>query len=161
MLRVAVEREDAMRSRPVTHAVVRAAAVTLALSAVGCSHLHWPWHHSPPPPPVPVHELDVGGAAADAFPQYWKRNTLLLDLSAASGSGSLTLKPAAGNTWPMRLAFRVTPGAIGMLEVHAAQRISLPVTPGSAKPIDLELAPGIYTSATAQMTVSWGPGSAP
>src|SRR5580658_4245241 len=88
MLRVAVEREDAMRSRPVTHAVVRAAAVTLALSAAGCSHLHWPWQHSPPPPPVPVHELDVSGAAADAFPQYRKRNTLLLDLSAASGSGS-------------------------------------------------------------------------
>jgi hypothetical protein len=51
----------------------------------------------------------------------------------------------------------VTPGAIGLLDVHGAQRVSLPITPGSSKPIDLELSPGVYTEVTPAMTVSWGP----
>jgi hypothetical protein len=101
-----------------------------------------------------VHELDIGGAT---FPQYWKRNTLLVDLSAASGSGSITLKPAEGGSWPVRVAFRVTPGSIGVLDVRAAQRVSLPIAPGSGKPIDLELSPGVYTTTTPEMSVSWGP----
>jgi len=136
----------------------RAALCALALSVGGCGHLHWPWHHQPAPAPVPVHELDISGAASPtAFPQYWQRNTLLVDLSAASGAGSITLKPIAGTTWPVRLAFRVTPGAIAALEVRAAERTVLPITPGSSKPVDLELAPDIYTPSTPQMTVSWGP----
>ena len=56
--------------------------------------------------------------ATTATTQYWKRNTLLLDLSSASGSGQLTLKPIEGSTWPVRLAFRVTPGAFAVLEVR-------------------------------------------
>jgi len=135
-----------------------AAVCALALIVGGCGHLHWPWHHKPAPAPVPVHELDISGAASpDTFPQYWQRNTLLVDLSAARGSGSITLKPVAGMTWPVRLAFRVTPGAIAALEVRGAERTVLPITPGAGKPIDLELAPDIYTPSTAQMTVSWGP----
>ena len=57
----------------------------------------------------------------------------------------------------MRVALRVTPGAIGLLDVRGAQRISLPITPGSSKPIDLELSPGVYTEGTPAMSVSWGP----
>ena len=140
---------------------VRAAAALVALLAAACGHLpsaHWPWHHPPPPPPAPVHELDISGApAADAFPQRWKRNTLLVDLSSASGSGSITLRPAAGSDWPVRLAFRVMPGAIGVLEVRAEQRMSVAVAAGSGKPVDLELSPEVYTPQTAQMTVAWGP----
>ena len=72
-------------------------AVTRALAlppwrwccSVGCTHLHWPWHHPPPPPPAPVHELDMSGAGDAGFPQYWKRNTLLVDLRGASGSGTV------------------------------------------------------------------------
>jgi hypothetical protein len=104
-----------------------------------------------------VHELDVSGAAGAAYPQYWMRNTLLLDLSAASGSGSITLRPASAYGWPVRLAFRVTPGAIGVLEVRAAQRTSLPIASAGGRPVDLELAPGVYTPQTEQMTVSWAP----
>ena len=135
----------------------RGAALALALCVAGCAH----WHHRPPPPPAPVHELAIEGAGAEAFPQYWKRNTLLIDLAAARGSGTLTLKPATAAGWPARLAFRVTPGAIGELEVHAAQRLILPISSAGAKPVDLELAAAVYTSATAQITVSWGPGNAP
>jgi hypothetical protein len=95
------------------------------------------------------------------LPQYWKRNTLVLDLTAASGSGSITLKPAEGTAWPVRLAFRVTPGTIGVLEVQADQRLYLPITPAAGKPIDLELTPRMYTSGTKQMSVTWGPISSP
>jgi hypothetical protein len=138
----------------------RAAVAALALLAAACGHLpalHWPWHRPSPAAPAPVHELDIGGAAADAFPQYWKRNTLLVDLSAASGTGSITLRPATAAGWPLRLAFRITPGAIGALEVRAAQRTRVPVAAEGGRPIDLELAPGVYTPDSAQITVSWGP----
>ena len=145
-----------LRSR--RNATLRALVCVLALAAAGCSHLHWPWHQPPPPPPVPVHELDISSAGATAtYPQYWKRNTLVVDLSAAGGSGSITLRPVQGPTWPVRLALRVTPGAVGVLDVRAAQRLQLPVTPGGGKPIDLELDPGAYTPATQQITVSWEP----
>jgi hypothetical protein len=145
-----------MQSRSRGYAV-RGTALALALVlTAGCSHLHWPWHHAPPAAPVPVHEVDLAGTGAEGFPQYWKRNTLLIDLSAASGSGTLTVKPVAGTTWPVRVAFRVRPGAITSLEVRGEQRVSLPISPAAGAPIDLELTPGVYTAKTAQLTVSWG-----
>ena len=55
---------------------------------------HWPWHRAPPLAAVPVHVLDVSGTATPA--QYWKRNTLLIDLSAVSGAGQLVFTPAGG-----------------------------------------------------------------
>lgn len=139
---------------------LRAAAMVWLAGAAACSHM--PWHHRPPPQPQPVHELDISGAnTAAAFPQYWRRNTLLVDLSAARGSGSIELRPAAGAAWPVRLAFRVTPGAIGALEVSAAQHTRLPINPSGSRPVDLELDPGIYTPQSEKMTVSWGPESEP
>src|SRR5207249_5621468 len=68
-----------------------------------------------------------------AYPQYWNRNTLVVDLAAASGSGSITLKPAAGSAWPVRLAFRVTPGSVGLLSVRGDQRLVIPITPAAGK----------------------------
>ena len=145
-----------MLLRPARYAAAWVAALALALLVGGCGR-HWPWHHSPPPPPTPVHELDITGPAADTYPQYWKRNTLLVDLSGASGSGSITLKPVEGSTWPVRIAFRVRPGAIGVLDVRGAERTLLPINDTGASPVDLELTPGMYTPTTPQMTVSWGP----
>jgi len=148
-----------MQPRHAPATAARTAALAGLLAASACSHApHWPWHHAPPPPPAPVHELDISGPAAPAgFAQYWKRNTLLVDLSAAHASGQIVLKPAAGAAWPVRLAFRVTPGAFGALEVQAAERVTLPINASGTAPVDLELAPGIYTAGTPQMTVSWGP----
>ncbi len=145
----------------------RAAAVLLALSVMpACSHLpamHWPRHHRPAAPAAPVHELDFTAAAGTpaSFPQYWKRNTLVVDLSSVSGSGAITLTPAAGAAWPARLALRITPGAIGLIEVRADQRLSLPITPAAGRPVELELAPRLYTSRTRQLSVPWGPSSEP
>ncbi len=142
--------------------VVRGTALALALVlSGGCSHLQWPWHRAPPPPPVPVHEVDLAGAGAEGFAQYWKRNTLLIDLSAASGSGTVTVQPVAGTTWPVRLALRVRPGAIGSLEVRGEERVSLPISAAAGTAVDLELPPGVYTPKTTQLTLSWGPAAAP
>jgi hypothetical protein len=156
-------KEHRMAGRTGLSRAARATALAWLAAAAACSHM--PWHHRPPPPPAPVHELDISaaGAAANtsAFPQYWKRNTLLVDLSAARGSGSIVLKPAAGTAWPVRIAFRVTPGAIGALEVRAAENTRLPINPSGSRPVDLELDPGIYTPQSEEMTVSWGPESAP
>jgi hypothetical protein len=138
--------------------MARAVVMVWLAGAAACSHM--PWHHRPPPAPAPVHELDISGGGANTaatFPQYWKRNTLLVDLSGARGSGSIVLKPASGAPWPVRMAFRVTPGAIGVLEVRAAQHTRLPISPSGSRPVDLELDPGIYTPQTEEMTVSWGP----
>ena len=146
--------------------VARIAAVAALLGMLaGCGHMpRWPWTKTPPAPPEAVHELDeaaADGAAAPAFAQYWKRNTLVIDLRSAGSTGNLTLKPREGTTWPVRIAFRVTPGAIGVLEVHADQRMILPVTPQGTRPVDLELAPGVYTPKTGQITVVWAPATTP
>ena len=153
--------------RPVVRtACVMLMSLAMTVTVAGCSHfsgVRWPWQHKPPPPPQEVHELVItadGGATA-AFPQYWKRNTLLVDLQAASGSGSIVLKRREGASWPVRLAFRVRPGGIGFLEVRAEQRLLIPVNSGGTKPVDLELVPGVYTPKTAQLTVRWEPATAP
>ena len=148
-----------MRARQVSAMTARAAALGALLAIGGCSHLRWPWHHAPPPAPVPVHEVDVTGSMGPA--QYWKRNTLLIDLSSASGTGSLVLTPTAGGGWPVRLAFRVRPGAFGALEVRGAERQVLPISATGTAPVDLELPPGIYTASTPRIAVSWGPAAKP
>ena len=141
---------------------LRALAIgLLAACAAGCSHLNWPWHHQPPPAPKPVQVLDVSGTGASAvLAQYWKRNTLVLDMSAASGSGSVTLRPPVDG-WPVRLALRVTPGSLGELDVRGAQRVVLPIVPAGSKPVDLELPPAVYTAKTTELTVAWGPSTSP
>jgi hypothetical protein len=136
-------------------------AAVATIAAAGCGHLspHWPWHRTAAPA-SPVHELDISsGGAAATYPQSWQRNTLVVDLSSVSGSGAITLKPAAGTTWPVRLALKITPGSVGELDVRGAQRVVVPVTPAGGKPVDLELAPGVYVSSTPELTVSWGPGA--
>ncbi len=135
-----------------------AGAIVLGTLLSGCSHLHWPWHRKPPPPPPEVHELDEStDGASVSFPQYWMRNTLIVDLQGASGTGSVTLRPREHTAWPIRIAFKVAPGSIGELEVKARQRVVLPVTPAGARPIVLELSPRVYTQKSPELLVSWGP----
>ena len=150
-----------MAERMRARRAARTGAATLLLLAAGCSHLHWPWHKAPPPPPPQVHELDVSGAGGANYPQTWKRNTLLVDLTSASGSAHITVKPVEGSTWPVRVAFRVTPGAFAVLTVQGDERVSLPISASGAAPIDLELPPGVIGAKTAQLEVSWGPAAVP
>ena len=95
-----------------------------------------------------------------AFPQYWKGNTLVVDMRPAGGQGSAVLKPREHTTWPVRIAFRVSPSQFGALEVRAAQRVVIPITTTGTKPVDLELAPGVFIMKSPQIAVSWGPGGA-
>ncbi len=147
----------------VSRRVSGATAVALMIVLAGCSHMpqpHWPWHGKAPAAPLEVHELIItavheGGTTA--FPQYWKRNTLLVDLQTAGGTGGIILKPVQGTAWPVRVAFRVTPGQFGILEVRGDARMLLPITAQGAKPVDLELVPGVYTAKTPQLTVTWEP----
>jgi len=139
-----------------------AAAALLILLLNACSHMPtrlWPWGNRQAPPPQPVHELIItteGADASAAFPQYWKRNTLVIDLRSATGTGSITVRPRTSAQWPVRIALRVTPGGTGMLDVHAAQRLVLPITPEGAKPVDLELPAGAYSATTAEIRINWG-----
>lgn len=133
------------------------AVVALACALAACGHL--PRHSRPASAPQPVHELQefaADGTATQAFPQYWKRNTLVIDLQSAAASGKLVLKPREGARWPARLAFRVMPGTLGVLDVRAAQRMLIPVTSEGSKPVDLELIAGVYTPKSGQLTVQWG-----
>ena len=119
-----------------------------------------PWHRKPPPAPQPVNELTItsgeGGAQASVA-QYWKRNTLVVDLQGLSGTGSLVMKPREGTTWPVRVAFRVMPGQFGILTVRGEQRMLIPITAQGNKPVDLELSPYVYTTKTPQLEVKWEP----
>ena len=145
------------------------AAIALLGVLAGCSHLPrphvaWPWGHQAAPAPQEVHELTITPVAAGgstAFPQYWTRNTLLVDLHSGGGMGGIVLKPVQGTAWPVRIAFRVMPGQFGALEVRGDARLRLPITAQGTKPLDLELSPDMYTGKTAQLTVTWGPGGAP
>jgi hypothetical protein len=144
--------------------MLRSISIALCLLALtGCGHM--PWSKKPAPLPQPVQELTItgaDGAPATAFPQYWKRNTLVVDLQSASGSGSVTLKPGGEPVkWPVRIALRVRPGSVGLLEVQADQRMILPVSREGDKPVDLELVPGVYTPKSPQMVVRWEPARSP
>jgi hypothetical protein len=166
MLDTGARRGERSSVRKVGRRVLHGGTVMLVILLAGCSHLsgiHWPWRHQPTPPPQEVHELveTSEGGATPSFPQYWRRNTLLVDLQGASGSGSIVLKPREGTPWPVRLGFRVMPGAIGVLEIRANQRTVLPVTTQGSSPIVLELTPAIYTPKSSQITVSWGPNPTP
>jgi hypothetical protein len=138
------------------------AGLCLAL-LTGCGHM--PWSKKPAAGPQAVNELiesAADGTPTQVFPQYWKRNTLVVDLqSAATSGGTLTLKPRDGAKWPVRLAFRVMPNTLGLIEVQADQRLLIPVTREGTKAVDLELVPGVYTPRTPQITIKWEAYKAP
>jgi hypothetical protein len=128
----------------------------LALSLSACA-MRWPWKRHPPPPPQPAHQVTIvpdAGVAATAIAQYWDRNTLLLDLTAAGGQGSASLTPIEALGWPIRLEFRVQPGNFSRLEVVGAQRVIFAV-PLQGAPVLLRLAPSAYHTDTGQITLRW------
>ena len=129
---------------------------TLALSVSACA-MHWPWKRRPIAPPQPVHQVTImpdAAGAATTIAQYWDRNTLQLDLTAASGEGGATVTPIKALGWPVRMEFRVQPGSVARLEVLGAQRVIFSV-PAQGAPLLLKLAPGAYDADTQQITVRW------
>jgi hypothetical protein len=139
--------------------------IACCLGLTACHSLHmpnmWPFHKKPKPVPEAVTELTLVNAdgSTASFPQYWKRNTLVIDLSGGglSGTGSFAAKLADEATWPVRLAVRVQPGSVARIEVQGEERAIFPVVAEGTRPIDLQLAPSLYTPKTAAIYISWGP----
>ena len=144
--------------------LVLAAACCVALTACSSYSVQMGWppiHKKPVPAPEAVNELklvNADGTPAN-FPQYWKRNTLVIDLSAIGGGGmgNFAAQLPEGTTWPVRVAVRVRPGSVGQVEITGEERDILPVTAEGTMPIDLEFAPSVYTPRTAAIYISWGP----
>lgn len=145
-----------MRSQ--TKLLAPLAAALLLCACAHRAHLSWPWHAKAPPPPQPVQALVISsedGVPVHAFQQYYRRNTLLVDLSGAASTGTIVLRRRAGASWPVRLAFRVHPAQISLLEIEAAERLLLPTSPEAGDTVELDVAPGVYASGTAAIRVHW------
>ena len=136
------------------------AVCSLALSACGTMHMPhiWPFYKKPKAGPTEVHELNLVNADGSpaSFPQYWKRNTLVIDLSGVSGAGNIAARLPETTTWPVRVAVRVRPGSVQQIEVQGEERNILPVSPDGTANIDLVLATSVYTPKTAAIYISWG-----
>ena len=145
---------------PMKARLVYIVVASLAISA--CSSMHmpkiWPFYKKPKPVPEAVHELDLVNADGTpaSYPQYWKRNTLVIDLSGASGTGSVTARLPPETTWPVRVAVRVQPGSVQQIEVQGEERSVLPVAAEGVLPIDLEFAHSVYRPTTAAVYINWG-----
>lgn len=148
--------------RPVKFRLVSLAAMvacTLVLNACSMRMPHvWPFYKKPKVGPPAVNELNLVNAdgSAATFPQYWKRNTLVIDLSGVSGMGSVAARLPEETTWPVRVAVRVRPGSVQQIEIQGEERNVLPVATEGALPIDLEFAPSVYRPNTAAIYISWG-----
>jgi hypothetical protein len=135
-------------------------ACCLALSACSLSMPKiWPFYKKPKPGPEAVTELTLVNADGTpaSYPQYWVRNTLVIDLSGIGGQGSVAARLPEESTWPVRVALRVQPGSVGQLDIQAEERNVLPVTTEGAKPVDIELATSLYTPKTAAIYIAWSP----
>ena len=136
--------------------------VACALCLPACSSIRmphvWPFYKKPKPAPEAVLELNLVNAdgSTASFPQYWKRNTLVIDLSGVGGAGTLTARLPEETTWPVRMAVRVRPGSVGQIEIQGEERSVLPVSSEGTSNIDLEILPSAYTPNTAAIYISWG-----
>ena len=134
-------------------------ACCLALTACGHMPRLWPFGKKAKAAPQAVNELNLVSADGSpaTLPQYWSRNTLVIDLSDVSGSGNVAARLPPDTTWPARMAVRVRPGGVQQVEILGEERNVLPVSTVGTKAIDLELAPSVYTPRTAAIYISWGP----
>jgi hypothetical protein len=147
-------------SRPGSWLAVGCLAFMLGASAAQAINW-WPFKKKVAAPPQPVQVLGVSGAdtgAAPAILQFWDRNTLIIDLQAAGGTGNAVLSRPAEGRWPMRISFRAVPGQFGTLEVRGAQRAVLSLRSDGPAPALVALDPTVWTQQSAQLELSWGSG---
>lgn len=144
-------------------AVCVLAAGILGLSGCASVSAHLPWRHRAAPLPEVSTALTVATheGAPLPWPQFWQRNDVVLDMSGVAGTGSAVVAPRAGLAWPVRVTLRVTPGAVGSIEVRGAQRLVVPIPAAGSSTVDVELPAGVYQAATKQITVDWGPAVEP
>lgn len=157
-------------------AVVRSAAFfapfAAALLLAGCSSLdvpklRWPFAAKPVVAPEVVDEIvfesPQAGAPVTAFPQYFQRNTLVIDLTSAGATGSVVMRPKTAAGWPVRVSFRVKPGSFAALEITAGQRVLLPVVGAARRPtLDLPLPPSLIRARSDEpLQLRWGAATTP
>ena len=137
-------------------------ATALCILPAACKSMpkpHWPWTAKPAAMEPLANQVAFevpAGAMAIELPQHWRRNTLVIDLSGVSGSGSVAMRSKASAGWPVRLALRIRPGTVGSVEVTADQRMVLPVSAAAgAVTVDVALSPSLYTAKTPLITLSW------
>src|SRR4026207_2288640 len=105
-------RRSASMNRKARRFVRAAAFCVLVLGAASCAHippLTWPWRARTAAPPRAVEVVAIrseDGVPVRAFPQYWLRNTLLIDLSGAAPSGTIVLGRRGAGACPGRAALR-------------------------------------------------------
>jgi hypothetical protein len=139
------------------------AIVVCCLAVTACSSIRmpniWPFHKKAKAGPEAVNELNLVNADGSpaSYPQYWRRNTLVIDLSGVGGTGAVAARLPEETTWPVRVAVRVRPGSVGQIEIQGEERNVLAVATEGTQPIDLEFAPSVYTPTTAAIYISWGP----
>jgi hypothetical protein len=133
-------------------------ACCLAFAGCGTMSKLWPFGKQPKPGPEAVSELQLVNADGSpaSLPQYWVRNTLVIDLTGVSGAGSVAARLPEETVWPVRMAVRVLPGSVQQIEIQGEERNVLAVSADGTKPIDIELAPSVYTLRTAAIYISWG-----
>lgn len=131
-------------------------AATLAAGCASLPRLHWPWAKAPPAAPAAVGELSFAAGATAPIPQFWRGNTLVLDMTAVPVHGQAVATPTYARGWPMRIAIRTWPGRFGALEVRGAQRVLLPLTTEGTAIVDLPLPPEVYAPGTREIAFSWG-----
>jgi hypothetical protein len=146
-----------VKFRLVSVAAMVACSLLLNACSMRMPHI-WPFYKKPKTGPEAVNELNLVNAdgSAATYPQYWKRNTLVIDLSGVSGTGGFAARLPEETTWPVRVAVRVRPGSVQQIEIQGEERNVLPVAPEGALPIDLEFAPSVYRPRTAAIYISWG-----
>jgi hypothetical protein len=139
-------------------AILLLAAGLLATGGCATVKSHWPFGKAKAAAPVPVQELraDVAaGESASGVLQFWERNTLVVDLTNVASAGQVHLIRDSARSWPVRVAFRMSPGRFEALEVRGAQRVVLPVSAGSGA-VTAVLPPGAYDSSTTSLDLRWG-----
>jgi hypothetical protein len=132
-------------------------ALAVLLSACGTiSRISWPWSKDPPPAPEAVNELVITSDAGATIPQYWQRNTLVLDMTGVPASGTATARPAFARGWPVRVAVRAMPGQFGAVEVRGSRRFVLLITTEGTTPVERELPPSVHSRGTPSLELRWG-----
>ena len=141
-----------------------------AMLLAGCSHMpghmpkiHWPFGKKPVPVPQSVVELPLQSSTGESitYPQFWERNTLVIDLQGAAADGAFQALPNAERGWPVRISLRLRPGSTGSVEVHGAERVVFPIITSGPPTITLSIPVSTYNKTTQQLKVSWGAASAP
>ncbi|MCS6948771.1 MAG: hypothetical protein NZM12_14270 [Steroidobacteraceae bacterium] len=149
--------------RPVCAVVLLGAALLGGCAAPQSGRLAklWPFGKRPEAPPAPVEILTLSAleaqTAVPSVQQFLERNTLVIDLRSGGSRGGFVAQPAAGERWPVRIAFRALAGQFGQLEVRGAQRALLPLHAAGAGPVDIPLSFTVWSQDTSQLRVEWGP----